>query len=187
MSVPNRASSFVLHDIFIILVSIGTAVLLARTDVFERLVSSARELEFVSSFVAGLFFTSVFTTAPAMVALGEIARINSLLPTAFFGAIGAVIGDYIIFRFMRDRFAEHVLELVSHRHLGKRLGVLLRRRLFRWLSFFVGGLIIASPLPDELGLGLFGFSKMRTSLFVPLSFVFNFIGIVLIGLVAKSL
>ena len=51
----------------------------------------------------------------------------------------------------------------------------------------MGGLIIASPFPDELGIGLLGFSKMRTRWFVLLSFTFNFIGIFLIGLVAKTL
>ena len=56
----------------------------------------------------------------------------------------------------------------------------------RGLLFLLGGLIIASPLPDELGISLFGFSKAKTSWFVPLSFTFNFIGIVLIGLVAQA-
>lgn len=187
MNAPGKTNGFLLHDIVIILISIGVAVVLVKTQALANLLASTVELEIVGSFVTGLFFTSVFTTAPAIVTLGELIRLNSILPVAFFGALGAVIGDLIIFRFMRDRFAEHVMELVSHRHIGKRMGVLFRRKLFRWLSFFVGGLIIASPLPDELGIGLFGFSRMKTMWFIPLSFVFNFLGIVLIGLVARSL
>ena len=65
--------------------------------------------------------------------------------------------------------------------------MLLKLKLFRRVSFFVGGLIIASPLPDELGISLFGFSKIKMSWFIPLSFIFNFIGIVLIGVVAQAL
>jgi len=55
------------------------------------------------------------------------------------------------------------------------------------LTFLVGGLIIVSPFPDEIGVSLLGFSKMRTSWFISLSFVFNFTGILLVGWVAKAL
>lgn len=187
MSVSGKTNGFLLRDTFIILVSIGVAVALVKTQTLANVLASTVELEIIGSLIAGLFFTSVFTTAPAIVTLGELIRLNSILPVALFGALGAVIGDLIIFRFVRDRFSEHVMELVRHRHMSKRMGVLFRRRLFRWLSFFVGGLIIASPLPDELGIGLFGFSKMKTIWFIPLSFVFNFLGIVFIGLVARAL
>ena len=50
-----------------------------------------------------------------------------------------------------------------------------------------GGLILASPLPDELGVAVLGFSKMRLKYFALLSFVFNFLGIAVIGLVARAL
>jgi len=38
-----------------------------------------------------------------------------------------------------------------------------------------------------LGVSLLGLSKMRIRFFIVLSFVFNFVGILLIGLVAKTL
>ena len=59
-------------------------------------------------------------------------------------------------------------------------------KFFRWLTFLVGGLIIASPLPDELGISILGFSKMKVSWFIAISLVFNFIGILLIGVVARA-
>ena len=187
VSMQNRSNSFLVHDVLIILFSISLALFLVQTEVVLRILASAQELELLGSFIAGLFFTSIFTTAPAIVTLGEIARINALVPTAALGALGALIGDLIIFRFVRDRFAEHISALASHSHLIKRIELFFRLRLFRLFSFFVGGLIIASPLPDELGIGLFGFSKMKMLWFIPLSFVFNFIGIVLIGLVARTI
>ncbi len=187
MSIRNRINGFLLHDVLSIIVSIGIAVILVQTNVLTKILTATQEFQFLGSFIAGLFFTSVFTTAPAIVTLGEIARIHEIVPTALFGAMGAVVGDLVIFRFVRDTFAEHILELIRHRDMGKRMAVLLKLKLFRWLSFFVGGLIIASPLPDELGVSLFGFSKMKMVWFIPLSFFFNFIGIVLIGLVARAI
>ena len=64
---------------------------------------------------------------------------------------------------------------------------LFKFKFFRWLTWLIGGLIIASPLPDELGISLLGFSKAKTSLFIVLSFVFNFLGILFIGWVARAL
>ena len=55
---------------------------------------------------------------------------------------------------------------------------------FRWLTLLAGALLIASPLPDELGIALLGFSKVSTRYFAILSFVFNFLGILGIGFTA---
>lgn len=187
MTTNGRTNGFLLHDVLIIAVSIVVALVLAKTDVLVTILFSARELEVLGSFIAGMFFTSVFTTAPAIVTLGEIARVNSILLVSLFGALGAVVGDVIIFRFIRDKFSEHLLQLARHTGIGKRTRVLLKLKLFRWVSLFVGGLIIASPLPDELGISVLGFSKMRTSWFIPLSFAFNFLGILLIGLIARAI
>lgn len=187
MNIDNHKNNFLLQDVAIIVFSVVIAVILVKTDVLIKILTSTQELKFLGSFIAGMFFTSVFTTAPAIVTLGEIARSNSIILPAVFGAMGAVVGDLIIFRFIRDRFSEHLIELVKHRGTGKRIKALLKLKFFRWFTFFVGGLIIASPLPDELGISLLGFSKMRTLWFIPLSFVLNFIGILFIGWVAKAL
>lgn len=176
-----------MQDTTIIILSIIVAIILVKTDVLAKILTSTKELEILGSFVAGIFFTSVFTTVPAIVTLGEIARENSIVLTAFWGSMGAVIGDLIIFRFVQDRFSEHLTELLRHQGTGKRLKMLFKLKYFRWLTLLIGGLIIASPLPDELGISLLGFSKMRMSWFIVLSFTFNFIGILLISVVAKAL
>jgi len=183
----NRKNNFLLQDAAIIALSIFIAIILVKTEILVKLLTSAKELEILGSFIAGMFFTSIFTTALAIVALGEIAHANSVFLTAVFGAFGAVIGDLIIFRFVRDRLSAHLLELVKHQGIGKRFRVLLKMKYFRWFTFLLGGLIIASPFPDELGVGLISFARLRLSWFVPISFAFNFIGILLIGLIAKTL
>lgn len=178
---------FLQQDLAIIVISILIALMLVKTKVLSSIFVSTAEWGLIGSFIAGLFFTSVFTTAPAIVTLGEIANSGSLFLTALFGAMGALIGDLIIFRFVRDRLGEHIFEALKHGSFLKRLRHFLRLKYFRWFTFMVGGLIIASPLPDELGIGLLGFSKMKTTKFIPLSLIFNFIGILAIGFVARSI
>lgn len=187
MNNNNHNNNLLIKDLAIILLSIFIAVFLVKTHVLTNILTSTKELELLGSFIAGMFFTSAFTTAPAIVTLSEIAKTNSVIQTALFGAMGAVIGDLIIFRFVRDKLSEDLMKLISHNDSGKRIKAILKMRFFRWFTFLIGGLIIASPLPDELGIGLLGFSKMKAWRFVPFSFTFNFIGILLIGLIAKTL
>ncbi|MEK7557169.1 MAG: hypothetical protein AAB538_04290, partial [Patescibacteria group bacterium] len=52
--------------------------------------------------------------------------------------------------------------------------------------YFLAGIIIASPLPDEIGIALLGFMKTRKKDFFLLSLVANFLGILAIGLVARE-
>ena len=183
----SKKKYLLITDIVIIMLSILFALILVKTDVLVNIFLASKALEIFGSLIAGIFFTSVFTTAPATVTLGEIAQINSIFLVAFFGAVGAMLGDLIIFRFVKDRFSKHLMGLLKKKGGKERIKHLLRSRHFRWLTFLLGGLIIASPLPDELAVVLLGFSKMRQSLFIPFSFVSNFIGILLIGIVARAI
>ncbi|MCC6405069.1 MAG: hypothetical protein IT405_01640 [Candidatus Yanofskybacteria bacterium] len=175
------------RDFATVVLSVLIAILLVRTHALADVLTATKQIEAVGSFVAGMFFTSVFTVAPAVVVLGEMAHENSLAVVAVFGGMGAVVGDLIIFRFVRDRLSEHLFELLRHQGVWRRARALLRFRYVRWFTFFLGGLIIASPLPDELGVSLLGFTRMRLSLFIPLSFVFNTVGIFLVGYLARAL
>jgi len=159
---------------------------LAKTELLEQILISTKSLEIFGSFAAGIFFTSAFTAAPAIVTLGEIAQVSPVWLVALFGALGGTIGDLIIFKFMKDRFSKHLMELLRKKGGQKRLKHLLNLKYFKWLTFLIGGLIIASPLPDELGIAILGFSTIRTSLFIPFSYFSNFIGILLIGIVARA-
>lgn len=172
------------QDVLILAGSILFALFLAQSGVVHGLIQSGGNV-YVASFIAGMFFTSVVTTAPAMVVLGGLALEGNIAVVALVGAMGAVVGDYLIFAFVRDRLSEDIAHLLSRAKL-KRAKALFRRPTFKWFLPFVGGLIIASPLPDELGLALLGAAKLPTRKFVLISYTFNAVGIVLIGLVAHS-
>lgn len=127
-------------------------------------------------FIAGIFFTSAFTIAPAAIVLAHLSAVFPAHWVVICGALGAVLGDYILFYFIRDRFSVHLSKALKHTHW---------RTLFRsfhfgfmkWLSPFLGALIIASPLPDEFGIMLMGVSKMQTRLFLLVAFLMNMLGV----------
>ena len=172
-------------DLFVIIFSVVIAVIFAKTDIVAHVLASTKGLELVSSFIAGIFFVSMFTVAPATVVLGELAQANGVLLVALFGGLGAFFGDYIIYRFMKDRIAEDIGFLLANR--AERLKAIFRRRIFRWMMPFLGALIVASPLPDEIGIAMMGISKVKPKYFIPLSFLLNAAGILIIGLIAKAI
>lgn len=176
-----------IRDLVIIFFSIVVAVLLQRSGILSELVHSAQEIKFIGSVIAGIFFTSVFTISIATAVLGEIAaESQSVIPVAFLGGLGAVIGDLVIFNFVKDSLTEDI-EFLFHKIKNQGLISVFHHRLLKWLVPLIGALIIASPLPDELGISMLGFAKLKTWLFIPISFVFNFLGILIVGLIAKNL
>jgi uncharacterized membrane protein YdjX (TVP38/TMEM64 family) len=183
----TKNRKLILKDLGIVIISIAIAAFLVQTDILVKILTSSTEWEAAGSFLAGLFFTSVFTTAPAIVTLGEIGQVYPVWKVALIGAVGAVAGDLILFRFVKDRVSKHILDLLRQQGATVRVRSLIRNRIFRYLTFMLGGMIIASPLPDELGISLLGFSRMKKSSFIVLSFVFNFIGILIIAAAARSI
>lgn len=173
-------------DLSAILASIFLAFVFAKTGIFERLIVEGGEITLLTNFIAGMFFTSAFTTAPAMVVLGEIAQSGSLWLVATVGALGAVFGDFLIFFFFRERLSRTTKSFLTIPKY-RRFFHIFHHKFFRFLTPLLGAVIIASPLPDELGLAVMGLSKLRLSVFLPLSFAANFVGILLIGEVAQLL
>ena len=180
----NNHQNNLVRDMALVILSIFIAIILAKTGTLESLITSTKEMRFIGSFIAGIFFVSVFTAAPATVALGEIAQANSVIIVAILGGLGALVGDLIIFRFVKDRVFQHFDYLIRISR-SERFFSVFKLKLFRWIIPFVGALIIASPLPDEIGVTMLGLSKMKNSYFILLSFLLNSVGILIIGLIAK--
>ena len=176
----------VARDLFAIAISVVIAFLIAERGLVGSLLSRADDMGVLGSFIGGLFFTSIFTTAPAIVVLGEIGRAENLIVVGLVGAMGSVIGDIIIFYLFKNHVAKDIENILKMNRRNRFWG-LIRSKSFRWVGITVGALIISSPLPDELGIALMGFSRMENRLFVPVYFGFNFLGIVLIGLAARVL
>ena len=174
----------VVQDLLVLAASIAAAWGIVEFELVQALLAAMGDGTLIASFVAGMFFTSVVTTAPAIAVLGELSLQGNVLTVALLGGAGAVVGDYLIFAFVRDRISQDVAHLLSRSALG-RLYAIFHRPTFKWLLPFLGALIIASPLPDELGLALLGAARLKTRAFLPLSFAFNAAGILAIGLIAR--
>ncbi len=164
-------------DVLVLFGSIALAYVLVRSGIFTGFIPVSQGLLLVSAFVAGVFFTSMVTAAAASVALAEIGlQAPEILPVALIGAFGAVCGDMLLFLFIRDTLTQD-LKAVIKPDKYRKLVSFFHGGFFRFLSPVIGGIIIASPLPDEAGLALMGMTKVRSYYVIPLSFIMNVLGI----------
>lgn len=182
----RRARSHLREDVLVVLLSLVVAWAIVHFDVVESVLGLTGDSLLWASLIAGAFFTSVVTTAPAIAVLGELSTQGNMWSVALVGAFGSVVGDFIIFSFVRDRISKDAEFLLRGPRVMRVLHIFKHRR-FRRVLPIVGALIIASPLPDELGLALLGLSKVSNRYFFIISYAMNVLGIVLIGLAAKGL
>ncbi len=174
------------QDFYIVLGSILVAWAIVHFGVVDIVLSRTGDWVLLAGFVAGMFFTSLLTTAPAIAVLGELAQEGTIFLVALIGGAGAVVGDYILFIFVRDRVSADAAYLLRGPKFRRALHVF-KNRHFRRVLPIVGALIIASPLPDELGLTLLGLSSIRSGSFLLVSYVMNTLGILIIGLLARGM
>jgi hypothetical protein len=94
-------------------VSLVLLYFLADVSWFKSAINYIGLWGYFGAFIVGIFFVSIFTVAPAILVLYSlVAKLNPLGIAAFAG-LGAVVGDYVIFRFFRDRVFEELRPLAG--------------------------------------------------------------------------
>jgi len=86
----------------ITLATIGLAVAwtLSQSPWFISLLSHLGNLGYLGSFFAGMLFVSTFTVATGAIILFSLAQTLHPLEIAIIAGLGAVFGDFLIFRFV---------------------------------------------------------------------------------------
>ena len=130
----------------------------------------------LSLFIAGAAYTTSITTPAATAAIFYLGKVFNPILIAAIGAFGALCTDYLIFRLIRKRFGQ------SAHYFAEKLK--LKSKFKKELNFFapiLAAFIIASPLPDELGVAGLSATNVKRNMFFIYSYVGNFVGILIIS------
>ena len=162
-----------------LIISLIFAIFVARHEPFHETLLHLGNLGYIGAFVAGALFVSTFTLATGAIILLILAESLSPIEIGLIAGLGAVFGDFVIFRFVKDNLQQEI-EIIydrfdSNHHIKK----LFHSKYFSWSMPVIGALVIASPFPDEIGVSLMGISKMKTYKFLLVSYALNAIGIFL--------
>lgn len=157
---------------------------LAKTPAVDTLIRQVGNLGYVGAFITGIFFVSTFTVAPAVLVMFKLADLLHPAEVALLAGLGAMAGDFIIFRFVKDKVFDELAPIFKKLHTAK------TRRLFKtpyfaWFMPVIGAFLIASPFPDELGVSMLGLSKIRPWQFFVVTFVLNALGIFIVVTAAR--
>jgi hypothetical protein len=180
-SVPSDLKRRLYVDVAVVLSSLVLAYWIGTTQVVGLLVESLGDASILATIIAGGLYTSGFTVGPAAVLLYTLSLSTSAVGTVLWGTLGAVLADYLIFLFIRDRFSEDLLAILRIKlpHLFKRATTPFARAAF----YILGVAVIVTPLPDEIALAFLGVSKTSTFGFLPIVIAANIasISLILIG------
>lgn len=169
-----------------VLISIFIAIFLGTSETFKSWLLHLGSLEYIGALIAGSFFVSSFTAAISIVVIATMTENINPMALALIGGVGAAIGDYMIFKLVRSHLQDE-LAMLFGKDGTSYVKHVLRSKYISWTLPIIGAFIIASPLPDELGVSLLGISKMSEAKFILISYISNAVGILMIASVAKVL
>ena len=133
-------------------------------------------LGYVGIFIAGILYSYGFTSGPAVVLLLLLAKEKNILLAGFLGALGALIADLTIFRFIKISFKDEI-SLLQKRFFKINKTDFLKK----YFILLIASFIIISPLPDEIGVTLLAsLTKISTKVFLIISYLLNTLGIFII-------
>ncbi len=171
-------------ELALIVMSVLAAAALHFTQASELLLVWSGAWAYVGIVVAGALYASVFTVAFSLVALASYATTIPLPLIAILGGIGAALADNVIFSFVRDELSEVLVRWVKHFRWHNSIARFFGRPHVRNSLLVTCGIaVIASPLPDEVGVVLLSASSIPQRAFTAVAFVANGVGI---GLVAAA-
>ena len=138
------------------------------------------------SLVAGILYAYGFTAAIGTAILLISSTQQNIILTGLIAGIGAMIGDIFIFSLIRHPLRDEIKQLKKEKIiklLENKIPLSIKKYTLPIIAMFV----IASPLPDELGVGMLATTKIREDIFTLLSYLLNTAGIFFILLLGKEM
>lgn len=164
-------------NLTLVFLGIVIAFLLSKIEVFHLFLLHLGNYGYYGAFIAGTLFVSTFTVATGAIILIILSQNLSPLEIGLIAGLGAVLGDFTIFRLIKNNLTFELESIYNHVDSKHHFVKLLHSKYFNWTLPVLGAIIIASPFPDEIGVSLMGISKMKTYQFLLISFVLNSVGI----------
>jgi len=166
------------------LISIIAAYILFSNPAVRVFIKGLSVEGYLGFLFAGMLFPFGFT---ASFAVGYFLlagpNFNPVLG-ALIAGVGAYIADIAIFRFISVSFKEEINALRKSRlfgHFRRFFEQTIPRHIEAYLTVVFAGILIATPLPDEIGIAvLAGFTEIKETTIMILSYALNTLGIFII-------
>ena len=164
------------------LIAILSYLVFSNADV-QSYFSHLNNWGYFGAFIAGTLFTFGFT-APISVGIFILLNPENIWLAGILGGFGAMLGDLVIFQFIRFSFMDEFKRLEKTRPIKAAsylIDKFLGQKIKVYLLYAFAGIIIASPLPDEAGvMMLASITRIKIEVLAIISLIANTMGILVI-------
>lgn len=154
-----------------------------KNSAISGLILGLNRLSYLGIFISGIFLVFGFF-APFSVGFFIVANPENILLASFIGGTGAMIGDMLIFKTIKFSFMDE-FEKIKKTELAKIIRKISYKNKYilirHYLLYLFAGIIIATPLPDEIGISMLaGLTTIKPKILAGVSFIIHTIAIFLI-------
>lgn len=169
--------------IFLLIFSIILAYFIFKNPNIVNWMNQLEKFSYFGIFIAGMFIAIGFLAAFA-VGFFIVIHPQNLLLTTFIATLGALASDMLIFKFIKISFMDEFDKLKKTKAVNniktifdKSLGIRIRH----YILYLFAGILIATPLPDEMGVSLLaGLTTIKPKILAIISFILHFVAIYII-------
>jgi len=186
MTKMKRLFKFKYHKLLALVVCVVFAYFIFSNPSVQGAIGDLGEFSYLGIFIAG-FFLALGFTAPFSVGFFVMVNPANFPLAVIMGALGALSADMLLFKIIKFSFMDEFKRLEKTKPIKEI--ILLAEKDFsvkvrHYLLYILAGIIIASPLPDEIEtLMLAGLTTIKPRVFALMCFLTHIIGITLMLLI----
>lgn len=142
--------------------SVVLAYFLVAELFYDPIHNALLSLGLLEVLLAGFLYHYAFSAPPAAVILLTLAPEYNLIYAGVWAGVGALVSDLIIFKFIRHGFGDEVEKLRKEKiiqYIKRKIPGSVQKGMFNTLAI----VLIASPLPTEVGITLMASKKNLSS------------------------
>ncbi len=176
----KRLFRFKYPKITALIISSILAYLIFKNASVQEFIIGLNNLSYIGIFIAGILFSFGFSV-PFSIGFFLSIHPENIFLASIIGGIGALFSDLFIFKMIRLSFMDE-FNKIKKTKLIKDTNDLFKKNINAKIRLYIlytfAGIIIASPLPDEIGVSMLaGLTTINIKKLSIISFIMNTIGI----------
>jgi hypothetical protein len=172
--------------IFLVLIYILTILIFKELD-YTKVHNFLINAGYTGIILSGFFYVYEFTAVPATAVLIFIAKDQNIILIGFIAGLGALVSDIFLFYFFKREFLDELKRLSKTKtikSIGKKEKKLFGK-LRKYVLYIFACILIATPLPTEVGVSILATSKISPKKFILLMYILHTLGIISILAISR--
>ncbi|MFA5857393.1 MAG: hypothetical protein WC867_08585 [Candidatus Pacearchaeota archaeon] len=165
----------IIKGIILLLILIIT-IYFAYSGIFEFIVKKMGKYGLLGVYINGIIWGYSFASVPATAMFIYFTKLYNPWIVAIIGALGVVTENTLVFILFKKEISEKTKKKVDHFVYTK-----LKLKGKNWLIILAALIVMVTPIPNEVGIYLLTIARLDERIFMIISFLSSFMGIMIIA------